>query len=181
MAKKVKKRASSARAGVPKRIGPPSRPKTPANTYTTKPVAIDFADSSHRMNGADLEISGIHHGEASYEGRIYFNNPKAEAGTPKTLEHGYAGSFYVFGHGGCFGDVGHCEINGSRDPFDLRDPHPLAPITKRVSVTEAVKYFARTSRPVTVTVVPVVSAANELCDTKNVFRFEQMRFLSYNP
>jgi len=181
MAKKAKKRASSARDTAPKRIGPPSRPTTPANTYTTKPVPIDFADPSHRLADADLEIAGIHHGEASYEGRIYFNNPKADANTPRTLEHGYAGSFHIFGHGGCFGDVGHCEINGNRDPFDLRDSHPLIPINKRIPVTDALKYYARSNRPITITVVPVVSAANNLCDTKNVFRFEQMRFLSYNP
>ena len=182
MAKKAKKSAAASKpAGSPKRLGPPVRPKTPANTYTTKPVAIDFADASHRLSDADLEIIGVHHAEASYEGRIYFNNPKADASTPKTLEHGYAGSFYVFGHGGCFGDVGHCEINGKSDPFDLRDPHPLTPIDKRVSVTEALKYYARSNRPITITVVPVVSAANELCDTKNVFHFKEMRFLSYNP
>ncbi len=183
MAKAAKKRSSAARpsASAPKRVGTPSRPTTSANTYTTKPVAIDFADSSHRLSSADLEIMGVYHSEASYEGRIYFNNPKADKSTPKTLENGYAGSFYVFGHGGCFGDVGHCEINGKRDPFDLRDPHPLAPITKRITVTDALKYYARANRPVTITIVPVVSAANDLCDTKNVFRFEQMRFLSYNP
>jgi len=181
MAKTAKKRAAARPASAPKRIGPPSRPKTPANTYTSRPVAIDFADPSHRLSSADLEIAGIYHGEASYEGRVYFNNPKADASTPRTLEHGYAGSFYIFGHGGCFGDVGHCEINGHRDGFDLRDPSPLLPISKRVPVTDALKYYARANRPVTITVVPVVSAANELCDTKNVFRFEQMRFLSYNP
>jgi hypothetical protein len=183
MAKKAKKRAAaSGRSSTPpKRVGPPSRPKPGANTYTSKPVTIDFAGPSHRLSSADLEIIGIYHGEASYEGRIYFNNPKADARTPRTLEHGYAGAFHVFGHGGCFGDVGHCDISGHRDPFDLRDPHPLMPISKRVSVTDALKYYARSNRPITITVVPVISAANELCDTKNVFRFEQMRFLSYNP
>jgi len=181
MAKKAKKSAAASKSAAPKRIGSPTRPKTPANTYTTKPVAIDFADPSHRLASADLEIMGVHHAEASYEGRVYFNNPKADASTPKTLEHGYAGSFHIFGHGGCFGDVGHCDINGNRDAFDLRDPHPLTPISKRIPVTEALKYYARANRPVTITVVPVVSAANELCDTKHVFRCNGMRFLSYNP
>lgn len=183
MAKTAKKRAPAApKPQRAKPIPPPSRPSQPmAESYTTKPVAIDFADASHRVASADLEILGVEHGEASYEGRVFFNNPKADASTPKTLENGYAGSFHVFGHGGCFGDVGHCEVNGKLDPFDLRDPHPLAPITKRVGVTDAIKYYARANRPITITVVPVVSAANELCDTKKVFRFKEMRFLSYNP
>src|SRR4051812_1990132 len=175
MAKKAKKSAPASRPATRKRIGPPTRPTTPANTYTTKPVAIDFADPSHRLASADLEIIGIQHAEASYEGRVYFNNTKADASTPKTLEQGYAGSFHIFGHGGCFGDVGHCEINEKSDPFDLRDPHPLMPISKRIPVTEALKYYARANQPVTITVVPVVSAANDLCDTKNVFYCSGMR------
>ena len=28
--------------------------------------------------------------------------------------------------------------------------------------------------------VPVITAANELCDTENVFRCENMRFVGYN-
>jgi len=186
MAKASRRRSSAKRvaAARPRRrrpIGPPVRPTRPAKTYTSKPVGIDFAAPGHRFDGADLEIIGIYHGEASYEGRVFFNNPTADSKTTRTMENGYAGSFYVFGHGGCFGDVGHCEVSGHGDPFDLRYPHPLTPINKRVGVTEALKYFARSNQQVTVTVVPVVTAANSLCDTVNVFRFEQMRLLTYNP
>jgi hypothetical protein len=156
------------------------RPTTRANTYTSKPVSIDFANPNHRFASADLEILGIDHSQSSYEGRVFFNNPKADARTPKTLDQGYAGSFYVFGHGGCFGDVGHCEINKPIDDFDFRDSHPLRPTQARIPVTTALKQFAKSSREISITIVPVVSAANELCDTKNVFRFEQMRFLTYN-
>src|ERR1700730_9488090 len=73
------------------------------------------------------------HGEASYEGRIFLNNPKADAETPKDLAHGYAGSFHIFGHGGCLGDVGHCEVSQhNRESYDFRSPHPLTPAKKRV-------------------------------------------------
>jgi hypothetical protein len=190
MAGKAKKRASAVRRGArtarvraarPKPIGAPRRPTTPADTYTSKPVEIAFAGPNHRFNSADLEILGVYHGEASYEGRIFFNNPKANAATPRTLDNGYAGSFYVFGHGGCFGDVGHCAINGRRDEYDLRYSHPLTPINKRITVTSALKYYARSNGKITITVVPIVSAANALCDTKKVFRFQEMRFLTYNP
>src|SRR5437016_680694 len=103
MAKTAKKRAPApAKPQRAKPIAPPSRPSSSAESYTTKPVPIDFADASHRLASADLEILGVQHAEASYEGRVFFNNPKADASTPKTLENGYAGSFHVFGHGGCF-------------------------------------------------------------------------------
>jgi hypothetical protein len=156
------------------------RPTTPANTYTSKPVSIEFADPSHRFTSADLEILGIDHSQSSYEGRVFFNNPKANADTPMTLDQGYAGSFYIFGHGGCFGNVGHCDINKPLDAYDHRSPSPLTPTLARVPVTDALKQYAKSTSKISITIVPVVSAANDLCDIKNVFHFDQMRFLSYN-
>jgi tyrosinase len=183
MAKKStrRRRAATTRARTPARLTSPVRPRAPANTYTSKPVSIEFAGASHRFASADLEILGLDHSQASYEGRVYFNNPKADASTPKTLAEGYAGSFYIFGHGGCFGDVGHCEVNERLDAYDLRDPHPLRPTLARVPVTAALKQFAKSHAEIRITIVPVVSAATELCDIKNVFRFQRMRFLTYNP
>jgi len=174
------KRARPAASGR-RTIGAPTRPTTPAKTYTSKPVSVEFAGPSHRFQWADLEILGIDHSEASYEGRVFLNNPKADAKTPRTIDHGYAGSFYIFGHGGCFGDVGHCEVNGHRDAYDFRDSHPLVPTRARVPVTDTLRQLAKTSSEVTITVVPVVTGATELCNTTDVFRFERMRFLTYNP
>jgi len=162
-------------------VGAAQRGTAPAKTYTSKPVRIDFAGPQHRFVRADLEIRGIYHGEASYEGRIFFNNPRANEKTPRTPEYGYAGSFHIFGHGGCLGDAGHCEVNeDNREAYDFRAPHPLTPALKRVTVTKALRQLAATTNEVTVTVVPVVSATNELCDDRNVFRCEDMRFLTYN-
>jgi hypothetical protein len=179
--KRSSKKVRPARGAGPRRFSAPTRPTTPANSYTSKPVSIAFADpASHRYQWADLEIHGIDHSQSSYEGRVFFDNPGANADTPRTLEHGYAGSFYIFGHGGCFGDVGHCEIHAKRDSFDFRDPHPLLPTKARIAVTTALRQMARSKQEITITVVPIVSAANDLCDTKDVFRFKRMRFLTYN-
>jgi hypothetical protein len=163
-------------------LGVPTRGKHPAETYTSKPVPIGFAGPEHRYVRVDLEIYGIFHGEASYEGRIFFNNPEASESTPRTPEDGYAGSFYIFGHGGCLGDPGHCEVNEhNREDYDFRAPHPLTPAKKKVTVTERIREIAKTSKTVTITVVPVVTATNELCNNDDVFRFENMRFVSYDP
>jgi hypothetical protein len=163
-------------------LGAPERTGGTAKTYTSPPVAIGFAGPDHRFDRADLEIRGIYHGEASYEGRVFFNNPKASAETPRTAEQGYAGSFHIFGHGGCFGDVGHCEVTEhDREHDDRRAPHPLTPANKRLIVTEPLQRAAQAGDSVTVTIVPVVTAANELCDTTDVFRFESMRFVTYDP
>lgn len=147
----------------------------------TRRSQSEFAGPRHRLSRADLEISGIYHGEASYEGRVFLNNPSAAVSTPKTARGGYAGSFYIFGHRGCLGDLGHCEVNEhNRRPFDYRYPHPLTPAHKRVTVTKALQEIAKRSKTVTVTIVPVVTAANRLCDTTNVFRCESMQIVTYN-
>jgi len=166
-------------AGRPRRLSSPRPGTHPAKIFTSKPVSIDFAGSEHRFYRADIEIDGIYHGEASYEGRIFLNNPNANDKTPKSLASGYAGSFHIFGHGGCVGDPGHCEVN-ERGRFDFRYPHPLTPARKVIVVTEALREIAKSAKTATVTVVPVVSAANELCDTDNVFRCEDIRFVTYN-
>ena len=54
-------------------------------------IPVEFAGPSHRLSRADLEISGIYHGESSYEGRIFLNNPTATAATSRTARSGYAG------------------------------------------------------------------------------------------
>lgn len=163
------------------KIGSPIRPKTRAKTFTSPPVDISFAAPDHRFTRADLEIEGIFHGEVSYKGRIFLDNPKADVDTPQTPAEGYAGSFHIFGHGGCVGDAGHCAINGTkRDPNDLRNPHPLTPAKKRVSVTAALKAVAARKSKTTVTIVPIVTASTALCDNENVFRCENIRFVSYN-
>jgi len=150
--------------------------------YTSPPVKVDFAGPDHRTNRVDLELDGVYHGEASYEGRVFLNNPAATADTPRSAESGYAGSFHVFGHGGCLGDPGHCEVHDhDRELLDLRPGHPLTPLKTRVNVTKTLQAIASTKPEVSVTIVPVITAANDLCDKENVLRFEGMRFVSYNP
>jgi hypothetical protein len=62
----------------------------------------------------------------------------------------------------------------------MRYPHPLTPAKKHVTVTSTLREIAKTAKTVTVTVVPVVTAINELCDQENVFRCEDMHFITYN-
>jgi hypothetical protein len=186
MAKTSRRRAAArprAAAPRPRRaLGVPTTPTRSAKTYTSPPARIDFAGPGHRFDNADLEIRGIYHGEASYEGRVFLNNPKADHNTARTLDNGYAGSFHIFGHGGCFGDAGHCEVNEhKREEYDWRPPHPLTPAVKRVPVTNALREIAKTKNEVTVTIVPVINTATELCNTSDVFRCEEMRIITYNP
>lgn len=106
-------------------------------TYVSPP--LDIPDRSDEdVVRVDLQVFGIGHREASYEVRIFLNRTDADESTPRDESHGYAGCFYVFGHGGCVGDTMHCYV--PEDPphrYDARPRHKLTPQTRVVPITEA--------------------------------------------
>lgn len=149
----------------------------PARKYTSE--TINLAGISRDFARADLQFDGIEHSGASYEARIFLNNPQADAKTPRKPEQGYAGSFHIFGHGGCYGDdEGHCEVRPRR-PYDPRLEHPLAPATKTVIATDAIRRALKQGKSVTVTVVPIVVSGTAKCDYENVLGFQRINVLTY--
>lgn len=137
---------------------------------------IDLPEDAEDTYRADLVFYDVDHSGASYEARIFLNAPDADAATPRD-DPRYAGSFHIFGHGGCFGDIGHCDVPaGPRDPFDLRPPHDLVPASKTVVITEAFKrLIGPQDETMTVTVVALVPG-----DTPNdVLQFDTIRLLTY--
>jgi hypothetical protein len=124
--------------------------------FVSAPIALAAVGGGfHR---ADLVFHGLDHSGPSYEVRIFFNRPDATAATPRTAEDGYVRSLYLFGHGGCAGQPGHCEVPESRRPYDIRPPHQLTPATRWVTVTEAARRALAAGRHLTVTAVPVVTS-----------------------
>jgi hypothetical protein len=106
---------------------------------------------------ADLTFYGLDHSGPSYEVRVFFDRPDADLGTPLTADSGFAGKFAVFGHGGCFGEEGHCDVRAPVSAFDRRQPHPLVPTVRILTVTDAIRrMIRREAGQVSVTVVPVV-------------------------
>ncbi len=92
-----------------------------------------------------------------------------------SLENGYAGSFFIFGHGGCFGDEGHCEVGAEPRPFDPNDPrrsHPLLPVEMSVEATEALRRTVSEGGDITVSVVPVITGFTEQTDLEDVLKFD---------
>jgi hypothetical protein len=116
---------------------------------------IPLAGLDRRFSRADLVFHGLDHSGPSYEVRIFFGRTDAAADTPKAAGEGYVASFYLFGHGGCAGQPGHCEVPESRRPFDVRPPHQLLPATRWVTVTEAVRQAMEGGAALTVTAVLV--------------------------
>jgi tyrosinase len=143
--------------------------------FTSAPIPLP--GDRQAFARADLVFYGVDHSGPSFEGRIFFENTSADVSTPLDAEHGYAGSFHIFGHGGCFGDPGHCAVPDSRrDPFDLRPPHQLTPVTKTVIVTAALR--RQPGPTVQVTVVPIVRKADGR-HSEAVLEFRDLRLLTY--
>jgi hypothetical protein len=133
---------------------------------------------------ADLEFRGVDHSGPSFEARVYLDNARADVDTPAESGEGYAGSFWVFGHGGCFGELGHCDIpEEPRGPYDKRSPHPLAPQFKTVIVTDALKRVLQTSKSKTlsVTVVSVVqdNQYSRVPIEREPLKFESVSLLTF--
>ena len=112
---------------------------TKSKIYVSDPIPLGLEKPVDTFYRVDLEIYGLDHGGASYEGRVFVNNRDANQDTPKTDENGYVGSFNVFAHGGCFGDLGHCDVKMDRRDYDLRPSHALTKMFTRLIITEPLR------------------------------------------
>lgn len=146
--------------------------------YTSVPIPVPIRSNADSPR-LDIEFYGIDHSGSSFEARIFLNNQDADKSTPKNQDSGYAGSFYMFGHGGCFGDTGHCDVpQGPRDPFDRRPKHSLTPQTRTVIVNDAL-WHRLESEEITVTVVPVASESPVVAEG-NLLSFGLITFVTYD-
>jgi tyrosinase len=128
-------------------------PPTVGEKYESESLYVGALDAD--VLRADIEFYEVDHAGASYEGRVYVNNPGANADTGYD-DPSYAGSYHVFGHGGCLGDPGHCEVKPRR-PYDPRPAHPLTKAKKVVIATGTLtETIERGDGNATVTVVPIV-------------------------
>lgn len=153
------------------------------STAVADPVTVTLKTPTESFTRADLEFYGVDHSKASFAARIFFNQPQADAATPTDAEHGYAGQFHIFGHGGCAGQEGHCDPPTTRRPGDLRPEHQLTPTTKRVVITEPLRRAAARGSELTVTVVAVLNedqAADYGPDlTTDLLHFDRVDLLTY--
>jgi tyrosinase len=128
----------------------------------------------------DIEFLGVDHSGSSYEGRVYLNNPAADASTARSAEAGYVGSYFIFGHGGCLGEPGHCDVRPRRT-FDPRPGHHLTGARKVVIAAERVAQKALAAGDqVTVTVVALVTAVGPASGwDDDVLKFDRVRIVTY--
>jgi tyrosinase len=146
--------APSEPAAVPEPAPAPSEPKPPTTGPKYTSDTINCAAIDPTSSRVDIEFHEVDHAGASYEGRVYINKPDADENTGYD-DASYAGSYHVFGHGGCLGDEGHCDVEPRR-MYDPRPAHPLTKAKKVVICNDAVNTALKEYSEVTVTVVPIV-------------------------
>ena len=113
---------------------------------TTRRVRIDRvrAPRAARAQRTDVVFEGVDQAGPSFEVRVFVDNPHADERTEPRSEHGYVGSFHVYGYGAAPGA-----------PFER------APITKYVVATDALRDAIAAGRDVTVTAVTVPYGGND--------------------
>jgi hypothetical protein len=144
--------------------------------FVSKPIGVTAANIGATYKRADLIFDGVDHSGASYALRVFFNNPAATDETGCSAENGYAGSVYIFGHGGCFGDEGHCDVPTERRPFDRRPAHKLTPARMWIQVTDALRQLAQHEEEMTITVVHVATGHS---DQDELMPFQKMSLVTY--
>jgi hypothetical protein len=150
--------------------------------FVSNPLTVTLQAPSEPFQRADLEFHGVDHAKASFEARLFINSPDAGPDTP-TTDESYAGSFWIFGHGGCAGDEGHCEPPPERRPFDFRPRHQLIPVSKRVMVTAKLRALVTPGEQFTVRVVPCIRPESASALPANlvtdVLQFERAALITY--
>ena len=151
------------------------------DTYTFKSIQIDQTKLDDEFYRADIEFYGVEHEDVSFECRIFINNENATYKTEMSSKEGYAGIFYVFGHGGkCYGDEGHCKVIEKTRDHDMRRSHHLAPIYVNTTITNTLKEKISGTTSIKITAVPVLTEKNDLTNLKEFFKFKEMRLVIYN-
>lgn len=105
--------------------------------FHSKP--LELPEPGQEFKRADLVFYGVDHSGPTFEARVFLGAKRGIDRTAGDDDPAYAGSFFVFGHGRCHGEAGHCDLPAQRDPFDLRLPHHLEPGVQILTVTDAVK------------------------------------------
>jgi hypothetical protein len=145
--------------------------------FVSEPIHNPAHDDGAALQRADLVFYGVDHSGPSFEARVYFNQGAVDVSTPRDAVS-FAGSFTVFGHGGCAGDAGHCDVpTHPRDPFDRRPPHHLTRQTKTVIVTDALRRIS--DAELTISVI-AVRPGPEVAEVVDALQFERFTLLTYS-
>ncbi|MFZ1925542.1 MAG: hypothetical protein WAU42_05300 [Solirubrobacteraceae bacterium] len=148
--------------------------------YVSQPLQVPAPNALYSHDRVDLELHGVEHSGGSFAVRVFVNLPDADSSTATDTENKrYAGSFYIFGHGPCLGDEGHCAVRtGPIHPYDFRPAHPLMPQYHRLPITKALRANAAEDT-FTVTLV-VVANRDGNYESADLLDFSRLSVIAYS-
>jgi tyrosinase len=126
----------------------------PVSRFVSKPIEIP-APARKSFRQAEVRLHRVPQLPRSCFIRVFLNNPDANASTPLD-DPSYAGYLAVFGHGGCIGGPGHCDLPPARArQYDIRPRSHNTPRNHRVIVTKAAKAALKKSSSLQITLVVI--------------------------
>jgi len=140
-----------------------------AKKFVSPPIDLGLGAAGTDFTRADIHFRGVDHAGPSFEARVFLNNPEADEHTPQTLDHGYAGSFHVYGYG-VFPE----------GPRTAAGKPPEAPAERYIMATEAVRRAAHQGKKATVTVVPVVTGMADGNRLDAPLKLDGVSIVTYN-
>ncbi len=150
------------------------------DNYVSLPLTAPTPSEHSGYDRVDLELYEVDHSGDSFAVRVFIDDPDASLQTPMRDNSAYAGSFYVFGHGPCLGDEGHCEVPpGPISAYDFRAPYALTPLYRRLPITEALRHRTDPAGTFTVTLVPVVNRGGTP-EQADVLFFKRIALVAYS-
>ena len=146
--------------------------------YLSEPLRLPSAELPS-FASAYLEFEGVEKRGASFVLQVFVGNSEAAENTPRDITHGFAGTLPVFGHGECWGDVGHCDVpQGPQDAFDQRTPHALLPVNLTLEITDALRFLGAIEE--VVVSVLAYEADPEADERDQILRFSQLTLVTYD-
>lgn len=148
--------------------------------YVSPPLQVPAPNALYAHDRVDLELHGVEHAGRSFAVRIFLNTPDADSSTSVGPENErYAGSFYVFGHGPCLGDEGHCAVRtGPIHPYDFRPAHPLMPQYHRLPITKALR--ANAAEDTFIVILVVLANQDGNYESANLLDFHRLSVIAYS-
>lgn len=143
--------------------------------WTSDPLTIP--QHSGPFAAANLEFEDVRHDGPSLSVALYFNNPDVDPEAGEAGD-GYIDELRIFGHGKCWGGVGHCDTPpGAIHDFDTRPPHPLTPINITVDCTAALRALGGREQA-TVTALAFAQGGEE--KDEGLLRFSRLCLITYD-
>ena len=95
------------------------------DSYVSPPIKLTGAQAARAFARADLVFYDVDAGRASFAANVFMDPADTTPDLAPSRTAGYAGFFFILGHGGRFGDVGHCDVPQTRDPTARSARGPL--------------------------------------------------------